>query len=63
MQSIALRTAGGIFLLIALMHALRLFYKVEILVSDRPVSEVLSVAAGLIALFLSVWMFLCAKES
>lgn len=63
MRRIALRTAGSIFLLIALMHALRLFYKVEILVSDRPVSGGLSVAAGLIALLLSVWMFFCAKES
>jgi len=63
MQRLALRTAGGIFLLIALMHALRLFYTVEIFVNERLVPVSLSIAAGLIALILSVWMFFCAKES
>ena len=54
----ALVVAGLIFGLIALMHLLRLIYKVEITVSGKPLPMQVSLIGFIISLLLSVWMFM-----
>ena len=61
MNHIALRTAGTIFILIAAMHILRYFLKVEVLVAGHTVPLSFSFVGSIFALVLSIWMFKSAK--
>lgn len=53
----ALFVAGIVFALVAIIHLLRYFYKVEILVGGHIISMEVSLIGFAVAALLSVWMF------
>ncbi len=61
-KSLALKVAGAIFLVVAIMHLLRLLFKVQIAVAGTNVSLSLSLAAFVVALLLAIWMFKAGKN-
>ena len=60
-KNMALRLSGFLFLLMAVLHALRLYYKVEIVVSGHPLSMRVSLVGVIITLLLSIWMFAASR--
>ena len=58
----ALRVAGLIFLFVAIMHLLRLLYKVDVFVGGTSVRLSVSLVGFVIALFLAMWMFAASKK-
>ncbi len=54
----ALIVAGIVFGIVALVHVFRLVYKTEIRVAGKIVPIWLSVVGFVLALILSVWMFM-----
>ncbi len=58
----ALITAGIIFAIIALIHVLRLIYKIEIVVAGKRIPSWVSVIGFVIPLLLSIWMFAIAAS-
>jgi hypothetical protein len=61
MKNTALMVSGIIFLLVAMMHAARIIYHVEIMAAGRVVPLGLSVFGFLFAILISAWMF-CAEK-
>lgn len=61
MKNTALKTAGVIFLLVSILHLLRVIFKVEVTIGGSPVSLWVSLAGFAVALLLSIWMFKSAK--
>lgn len=61
MQKLALRTAGAIFLAVAIVHTWRLFSKVSVMVGNFSVPTEWSVAGAALGFVLSLWMFYSAK--
>ena len=61
MQKKALKTAGGIFLAVALMHAVRVLLRVRVTIQDFNVPREASVVAIVVLLVLAGWMFYSAK--
>ena len=61
MKDIALKTAGIIFLIIALLHALRLVLKIEVVVNGWVLPVWFSIVGFVIVALLSRWMFQSAK--
>jgi hypothetical protein len=62
MKNIALKVAGVLFLLVAVLHAVRLFFRTTVLVGGTEISLTVSVIGSLVLFFLAVWMFLAAKQ-
>ena len=60
-KNVALIAAGIIFVLIALLHLVRLITKFEITVAKKPIPLWVNVIGLLAAGFLAFWMFAAAK--
>ena len=61
-KNMALRVAGVVFLLVAIMHLLRLLLKVQVSVGDINVRLSLSLVGFVAALLLAIWMFSASKK-
>ncbi len=61
MQKKALRTAGWIFLGVALLHALRVLLRVRVTVQDFTIPLNLSIVAIAVLIVLAGWMFYSGK--
>lgn len=61
MQKKALRTAGWIFLGVALMHAARVLLRVRVTVQDFTIPQNFSIVAIVVLIVLAGWMFYSAK--
>jgi hypothetical protein len=61
-KTLALRVAGSIFGLIAIVHFLRLMIKFEVIVANYTVPMGFSMFGLIIAGLLSVWMFVASKN-
>ena len=61
-KNMALRVAGAVFLLVAIMHLLRLLLKVQVSVGDINVRLSLSLIGFVAALLLAIWMFTASKK-
>jgi hypothetical protein len=62
MKNTALNIAGALFLLVAVLHALRLFFGTVILIGGTEIPLMASVVGALLCFFLAVWMFFAAKR-
>ena len=62
MKNTALKIAGALFLLVAVLHVLRLFFRGVILVGGTEIPLMASTVGALICLVLAGWMFLAAKQ-
>jgi hypothetical protein len=60
-QKKALKTAGWIFLGVALLHALRVLLRVRVTVQDFTIPQNFSVFAVVVLIVLAGWMFHSAK--
>ena len=58
MERLALFTAGIVFLLVAIMHLLRVVFKIEVKLRTFTVPLWLSGVGFIFALSLAVWMFI-----
>ena len=56
MEKLALKVGGSVFILVAVLHALRVIMKVHVMIGDAYVPMRTSIVAGIIALALGVWM-------
>ncbi len=63
MQKTALVTSGIVFGLLAISHAIRWLYPIEILVDGNIISFITSLSSGIILALLSIWMFIAAKKT
>jgi len=63
MKDTALKVAGAIFLLVAIVHLLRLILNLEIVVAGFVIPMWTSIFGFIIPLVLSVWMFKSLKAS
>jgi len=61
MEKAALLTAGIVFLVVSVMHLLRLFYNVEVKVKNFVVPVWASIFGFIVSLGLSIWMFKSIK--
>ena len=61
MKDIALMTAGIIFLLVSLLHLVRLLLKIEIKVKNFILPMWISVFGVIFAGALGAWMFYCVR--
>lgn len=57
----ALMVAGIIFALVALMHLLRIRYKMQITIAGKTIPISISVIGFIISLTLSIWMFVASS--
>ncbi len=57
----ALNTAGIVFLVVSLLHLLRVIFKWEVVVAHFTVPSYYSVIGAIIAFSLSLWMFKSIK--
>jgi uncharacterized membrane protein len=57
MKNIALKVAGTIFLLMALLHLLRVIFNIEVVVAGFTAPIWLSIVGFIFALALALWMF------
>lgn len=62
MQKIALQAAGVIFLVVSILHLLRVIFKVPLQIGQIQVSLEASLTGFLVTLLLSVWMFVSSKK-
>ena len=56
-NDLALKVAGTVFILVALMHLLRVVFKAEVIVAGFTVPVWYSLVGTIVALGLSWWMF------
>ena len=63
MQKPALITSGVVFGLLAISHAVRWLFPVEILVDGNVLSFITSLSSGVILALLSAWMFFAARKT
>ncbi|MCX5692157.1 MAG: hypothetical protein NTX47_00485 [Candidatus Omnitrophica bacterium] len=62
MKNIALKVTGAIFLLVALLHLLRVIFSIEVIVAGFTAPIWLSIFGFIFALALALWMFKEAKK-
>ena len=62
MQKMALITSGVVFGLLAISHAVRWLFPVEILVDGNVLPFITSLSSGIILTLLSIWMFIAAQN-
>lgn len=62
MQKTALKVSGTIFLVIAILHLLRLVFKVSFTIGACSIPMWVSVIACIVPLLLALWMFKTAKQ-
>ena len=62
MPKTALRVAGCVFLLVGVLHALRVLCKAEITVNEFAVPTSWSTAGLIAAFLLSIWMFAASRK-
>ena len=62
MKNIALKVAGAIFLLMALLHLLRIIFSIEVVVAGFTAPIWLSIFGFIFALALALWMFKMAMK-
>lgn len=61
-KNIPLQVAGVIFGLVALAHLLRLIYHSQVVISGHTLPMEVSYIGFVIALGLSIWMFVASKK-
>ena len=61
-KNTALKTAGGVFLFVAALQAVRCFLKVRIVAGAAEIPVWLSAIAAVVLLALAVWMFKAAGK-
>lgn len=61
-KNIALKVASIVFLLVAVLHALRLFFKWDMVIDGYAVSMEISIAGLVVALVLSLWMYIASRR-
>ncbi len=61
MQDIALKVAGFVFGLVAILHLLRVLFKVKFTANNIVIPLWLSVVASIVALLLALFMFACLQ--
>jgi len=61
-NNLALKAAGTIFLLVSVMHLLRVLLKFELIVAGYSVPAWFNLVGFVFSLLLSSWMFKSAKE-
>ncbi len=61
MKDTALIVAGTIFLIVSIMHLVRLIFKVEVKMGKFIVPLRISIFGFVVPLLLSVWMFMTLK--
>ena len=61
-KNMALKVAGTVFLLVAIMHLLRLLLKVQLSVAGNNVRLYMSLIGFVVALLLAMWMFAASKK-
>lgn len=61
-SKLALKVAGGIFLVIALLHLVRLVMKVQVTIAHFPVPFWVSTIGFLLAIGLALGMFMAMKD-
>ena len=61
-NNLALKAAGTVFLLVSVMHLLRVLLKFELIVAGYSVPVWLNLVGFVLSLLLSLWMFKSAKE-
>ena len=61
-KNMALRVAGVVFLIVAIMHLLRLLLKVQVSVGGVHLRMYLSLFGFLMSLILAIWMFTASKK-
>jgi len=59
----ALRVAGSLFLIAAVLHVLRVVFLVRILVGSHWIPLRVSAVGAVITLVLAVWMFMAANDT
>lgn len=57
----ALIVASVVFLIVAIMHLLRIIYRFEIKIAKKTVPIWVNGIAFIVALILSIWLFLVSK--
>lgn len=62
MQKAALRTAGCLFLFVALLHAVRAFARITVFVGQTPIPVSLSWIGAATLFLLAAWMFIASKR-
>jgi hypothetical protein len=62
-KNVALRTAGAIFAIIALLHMMRLITGLEIIVAGKTVPMWPSIGGLIFAALLAIWMFVASRRS
>ncbi len=63
MHKLALYTAGAVFAIVALAHAIRFFMATEIVVDGAVVPVFVSVPAAVVSGLLAAWMIVAARRS
>ena len=61
-KDLALKAAGVIFILVAIMHLLRFVLKMQVVIANVNMRLNASLIASVVALLLAVWMFAASKE-
>ncbi len=61
-KNLALKAAGIVFLLVAIMHLVRLLYRVRILIGGHRMPMFPSWIGFVVALGLGLWMYAASKE-
>ena len=61
-KDMALKVAGVIFLLVAIMHLLRLLLRAQVSVAGTNVRLYVSLIGFVVALLLAMWMFAASKK-
>ena len=61
-KDMALKFAGGVFLVVAIIHLLRLLSKTQIYVGGYYVRLLFSLAGFIAALLAALWMFSAGKK-
>jgi hypothetical protein len=61
-KNLALKVAGTMFLLVAIMHLLRLLLKTHVYVGSHHVRLLLSLVGFVVALLMGLWMFSASKK-
>ncbi|MBS0290183.1 MAG: hypothetical protein JSS07_09150 [Proteobacteria bacterium] len=62
MKNTALITAGIVFLLVGILHAVRYLKGWTIIITNQPISLEVSIYGGVIAIVLAIWMFVAASK-
>ena len=62
MKRLALKVAGVIFSIFALMHLLRVLYHWQMMIAGYEIPESASVVALIVAGILAIWMFVAAVK-